>query len=83
MIQLAILGQASAEGIPVDQYALEGLDKNWGDPSDPNLSQALYYIRNGEFELHKSSVEIKTGRPILSKGYPLNRSYLIMNPIKN
>ena len=36
-------------GLPVDCLAEEGLDKDWGDQTDPCLSQAIHYIAYGEF----------------------------------
>jgi carboxyl-terminal processing protease len=44
-------------GLPVDAAEGEGLDKDWGDITDPNIAQALYYIENGAFNTAKGAVE--------------------------
>jgi hypothetical protein len=37
------------DGLPVDVSAGEGVDKAWGDITDPNLALAFNYINNGSF----------------------------------
>lgn len=41
------------DGLTVDKLSPEGLDKPWGDLSDPSLNQALYYISNGSWDVTK------------------------------
>jgi carboxyl-terminal processing protease len=36
-------------GIAPDQFAADGLNKDWGDPEEPSLREALHYIRYGSF----------------------------------
>jgi hypothetical protein len=42
------------DGLPVDYAAGEALDKDWGDETDPNIAQALYFIENGSFNTNLS-----------------------------
>jgi len=37
------------DGLPVDRNAADGLDRNWGDPEESRLKEALYYLENGSF----------------------------------
>ena len=37
-------------GLPVDILTAEGLDKDWGDETDPCLSQVFHFISFGEFD---------------------------------
>jgi C-terminal processing protease CtpA/Prc len=46
-------------GLQVDCYAGEGLDKDWGDQTDPCLSQALHFISFGTFD-EKASFDLKS-----------------------
>lgn len=69
------------DGLPVDQYAGEGLDKNWGDLTDPCLSQAIHYIVYGSFD-QKSALEIpESSVKIQSAMNPLFRNMLILDPV--
>lgn len=37
------------DGIPVDVNARDDVSKNWGDPNESMLQQALHHIQNGSF----------------------------------
>ena len=66
-------------GLPVDIATSEGLDKNWGDETDPCLSQAFHYISFGTFDT-ELAYDIKSASVENSKlGRNLNKSYLIMD----
>jgi carboxyl-terminal processing protease len=45
-------------GLPVDVTADEALDKDWGDITDPNISQALSFIETGSFYKESTSAQI-------------------------
>lgn len=67
------------DGLPVDVSASEGLDKDWGDETDPCLSQAFHYISFGSFDT-KSIYDLKSASIENNKlGRSLNKSYLIMD----
>jgi carboxyl-terminal processing protease len=51
------------DGLPVDASAGEGVDKSWGNITDPNLDLAFSYISDGSF---------RTERYITSKSSILN-----------
>ena len=36
-------------GLPVDSPVADGLDKNWGDPTEASLAKAIKYITTGSF----------------------------------
>jgi carboxyl-terminal processing protease len=55
------------DGLPVDAVAEEGLDKDWGDESDPNISQALYFIENGSFDKSIIAAEKSRSTDYLSR----------------
>lgn len=67
------------DGLPVDFSASEGLDKDWGDETDPCLSQAFHFISFGDFDM-KAATGIKSAS---SENIKLKRSlensYLIMD----
>ena len=50
-------------GLPVDFTAGEGLDKDWGDETDPCLSQAFHYISFGEFDT-KAAYDLKLSKSV-------------------
>lgn len=37
------------EGMEVDKVAPDGLDKDWGDPEEARLKEALYFLEQGAF----------------------------------
>jgi hypothetical protein len=47
------------EGMEVSQLAPDGLDKDWGDPEEARLNEALYYLETGSFR-PSSSARIST-----------------------
>jgi len=36
-------------GLPADAYRTDDLSKDWGNPNEASLKEALYYIENGFF----------------------------------
>lgn len=67
------------DGLPVDCTAGEALDKDWGDDTDPNIAQALYFIENGSFNKDLSIGEKIAEQSSLSKKLPSNRSLLLLD----
>ncbi len=67
------------DGLPVDVTASEGLDKDWGDETDPCLSQALHFISFGVFN-KKATYEPGFTAPVdITPFNKLNRNLLIMD----
>ena len=66
------------DGLPVDFEAGEGLDKDWGDFTDPCLSQAIHYISFGEFDITKRYDVKEASYDVLSRKSRLGKSYLIL-----
>jgi len=66
-------------GLVVDFTATEGLDKDWGDETDPCLSQAFHFISFGDFD-SKAAYDFKTISTFNhSLEIGLDKSYLIMD----
>ncbi len=66
-------------GLPVDFTAGEGLDKDWGDETDPCLSQAFHFISFGEFD-EKVVYNSKTSEyETISPQFPNKKNILIMD----
>lgn len=67
------------DGLPVDFFAGEGLDKDWGDETDPCLSQAFYFISFGEFD-EKALYDFKSEETVrISPMKTVKRNLLIMD----
>lgn len=43
------------DGMAVHKDAVDGLDRNWGDPEESKLKEAIYYIVNGNFRSEASA----------------------------
>lgn len=37
------------DGLPTDAFRIDDLSRNWGDPEEASLKEALYYLENGIF----------------------------------
>lgn len=67
------------DGLPVDALAEEGLDKPWGDITDPNLSLAFNYIRNGSLDM-KTDVSPKSSILNNPLSLPERRNIMLFGP---
>ena len=59
-------------GFTVDGQVADGLDKNWGDPTEACLAKAIKYITTGTFiaqgqEIYKEDPAVISGNQILDK----------------
>lgn len=66
------------EGLSVDKQTAEGLDKDWGDITDPALSQALHFISSGSFDW-VSSISTKSTKEQLPFGLNAGRKILLLD----
>ncbi len=59
-------------GLPVDSQVADGLDKNWGDPTESSLAKAIKYITTGTFiaqrvESYEQDAAVSTANRMLDK----------------
>ncbi|MGH2647465.1 MAG: S41 family peptidase, partial [Ginsengibacter sp.] len=59
-------------GLSVDKLVADGLDKNWGDPAEASLAEAIKYITTGTFvaqkpETYKQDPAVISGNHTLDK----------------
>ena len=57
--------------LPMQQVA-DGLDKNWGDPTEASLAKAIKYITTGTFrlqaqEIYKEDPAVTAGNHVLDR----------------
>ncbi len=66
------------DGLAVDQTANEGLAYNWGDPLEPNLAQALYYIEHDSYNYSKSSSFHQKSTQNLTSLAPYKNTFMLI-----
>ncbi|MEP6948939.1 MAG: S41 family peptidase [Ginsengibacter sp.] len=59
-------------GFAPDALVADGLDKNWGDPTEASLAEAMKYITTGSFKLqapeaYKENPAVTSGNHVLDK----------------
>jgi C-terminal processing protease CtpA/Prc len=82
------LNESPLNGISPDYFAADGVDKPWGDESEPCLSMALFYMETGNFPSQgaevvfsqtRSAIQIEQigepASPVLSEPLKENRSF--------
>jgi len=65
-------------GLPVDFQSGEGLDKDWGDATDPNINEILVYLQNG-YRKGISIAEKTSEADLLNKKFKPVKSYLLLD----
>lgn len=62
------------EGMPVDQFARDGLTRDFGDPLEEMTAQALYHVQHGSFQAAGNGLDMSaTARRIAKDRSDLNQ----------
>jgi carboxyl-terminal processing protease len=59
-------------GFVPDAFSVDGLDKNWGDPAEASLAEAMKYITTGSFKLQAPGT-FKEDPAITAANHALNK----------